>query len=77
MPKYEFVFNSIIETKKELEEEIVLLLWKIKYTWANDLDHPDIKWIRSKTDESWIKIKGGYKKQCLQKVINNVTIKPK
>lgn len=63
---YTFQFNSTFETKQEFEKEVANLLWKIRHTWPVILEN-ELKWVKSRTDESWLKLNNGERSQTLTK----------
>lgn len=65
---YTFSFQSSFETREELREEIKSLLWKIDHTWPVGFSTKNLSWAKSRTDESWLKVSGGNREQCMEVV---------
>ena len=65
---FRFNFESVFLTKDELRAEVEHLLWRIDHAWPVLMLSEQIDWIRQRTDEAWIKINGGARRQSLETV---------
>jgi len=61
---YEFKYEATGHNKQELIKDIEILLDKMKHGWPVLLCN-DPKWVKQQTDEAWLKVDGGYKRQTL------------
>lgn len=69
---FQFTFDTSVENKKELRDEIAHLLWQIDFLWPSYLSNKQIDWIKEKADQSFLKLNGGHMRHAI-KVVDNKT----